>query len=69
MPLVVEKIPLMRNIEVKVRLQKAPAKVWQCPEGRSLQWDFSDGLLHVIIPDMRLHTAIVIEGKVSILGR
>ena len=61
MPLVVEKIPLMRNIEVKVRLQKAPAKVWQCPEGRSLQWDFSDGLLHVIIPDMRLHTAIVIE--------
>ena len=60
-PLVVEKLPLLQNVEVSVKLQKTPSKVWQCPEGRSLMCDFSDGLLRVVIPDMRLHTAIVIE--------
>jgi hypothetical protein len=61
LPLVVEKLPLLRDVEVSVRLQKIPSKVWQCPEERALTWDFSDGLLHVTVPDMRLHTAIVIE--------
>jgi len=61
MPLVVEKLPLLRDIDVSARLQKTPSKVWQCPEGRSLTWNFHDGILYVTIPDMRLHTAIVIE--------
>jgi len=60
-PPVVERMPPVHNIKLKVRLGKSPVKVWQSPENRSLQYKFCDGVLQTIIPDLQLHTAVVIE--------
>jgi len=57
----VEKMPSVHNVEVKIRLEKHPARVAQDPEGHFLQWHFRDGLLHTVVPDMKLHTAIIID--------
>jgi hypothetical protein len=60
-PPIVERIPIVRDIELRVSLEQQPLRVLQQPEERTLQWECRDGKLHTVIPDMHIHTAIMIE--------
>jgi len=61
-PPVVEKVPRVRDIEVKVRHPRTPVRVVQEPEGRALTWEVKGGGAFVtVIPDMHIHTALVVS--------
>ena len=60
-PPIVERIHKVRNIELKIRLEQPPMQVLQQPEGRTLHWEFQDGILQTVVPDMHIHTAVAIE--------
>jgi hypothetical protein len=52
---------MVRDIELKVRLDNPPIRVLQQPEDRALNYQFQDGILQAVVPDMHIHTAVVIE--------
>jgi hypothetical protein len=60
-PPVVERVPRLRDIELTVRRVGTPARIVQHPEGRELPWHVQDGVLRVMVPDMHIHTAVVIS--------
>jgi hypothetical protein len=48
-------VPALTDIDVAIRTGKKPQKIILQPEGRSLDFSFSDGKYHVKIPVLRLH--------------
>ena len=60
-PPVVERIPPVKEIELRIRVGRSPTSLIQLPEGRRLDWEFEEGLLQTIIPDMHIHTAVLIS--------
>ncbi len=60
-PPVVERIPRLRDIRVRALTSREPVRVVQQPEGRPLEWVFAGGAVETTVPEMNIHTAIVIE--------
>lgn len=56
-----ERIPVIRDIGLKVRVDRPPSRLIQLPEGRELRWRAEDGFVETAVPDMHIHTAVVIE--------
>ena len=60
-PPVVERIPVIRDIGLRVRVDRPPSRIVQRPEGRELRWEMEEGVVKTVVPDMHIHTAVVLE--------
>ena len=56
-----EYVPPVRDIGIRMRLAHNPSEVTQMPEGRSLPYTFEDGLLRVQVPELDIHSCLVLE--------
>jgi len=54
-------LPPLEDIALTVRTAARPASVSWAPDGGRLRWSWSDGLLKVTIPKLRIHGVIVWE--------
>ena len=57
---VVENIPPVHDISVKLKVAGPPQQVVQMPEKRDLKWKLEDGLLSFRVPQFHIHTCVVI---------
>jgi len=57
----VEQILPVRGIELKLALESRPAKVHLEPGGAEPRCSYADGILHVAIPEVQIHCAVVVE--------
>ncbi len=58
---IIDFIPSLEQMELVVRIDKRPKRVWLAPEDRELKTHWSDGQLSVIIPKLDIHSVVVIE--------
>jgi hypothetical protein len=58
---IVEQVPPVGPVEVSLRLEQAPQRVRLQPGDREPEHAYSDGWLHVTIPEVAIHDIIVIE--------
>jgi hypothetical protein len=58
---VIDFISSLDQMELTVRLDKKPKRVWLEPEDRELKTHWSEGKLSVIIPKLDIHSVVVIE--------
>jgi len=56
-----EEVIPVRDIGVRVRTGRAPRCVTLQPGDRPLGWEYSDGVVSVRVPELRLHAMIVID--------
>ena len=54
----IDDIPPVGPIRVSARLSKAPRAVTLLPEGTSLSFDWKDGRATVVVPQVRIHSAV-----------
>jgi len=54
-------IPPLEDITLTVRTAARPASVAWAPDGGRLDWTWSDGLLKVTIPKLRIHGILLLE--------
>ncbi len=59
---VMEKIPPIRNVSVKLKVAGEPERVVQIPEERDLAWELKDGCLSFRVPEFRIHSCVVVSG-------
>lgn len=57
----IEDIPVLNNLKITVITGNKPAKVIMHPEGETLKYNFKNGTLTLIVPDLKIHTAIEIR--------
>ena len=60
-PAFAESVAPARDIRVRLRLLEHPSKVTQMPECLPLQFGFENGILHVEVPQIMIHSCLVIE--------
>jgi hypothetical protein len=48
-------------MELIVRIDKRPKRVWLVPEDYELKTHWADGKLSIIIPKLGIHSVVVIE--------
>jgi hypothetical protein len=59
---IIEDIPAIGPISARVRLPQKPARLYDALSGESLDWtSTADGAVHVTLPRMRIHAALVFE--------
>jgi len=56
----VDELPEIPNVALSVALERAPAAVTLEPDGSALPWRFSNGLLRVTVPQVRIHDIVSI---------
>ena len=61
-PAVVDRIPPVHDITVRVACDAAPTRVTQEPEGRELAFTHESGTATVTVPRMDIYTSIVLHG-------
>ena len=54
-------IPAVGPLTVKIKTAKKPQKVTLAPKVRSLQWDWKNGMLSAVIPQVHIHSIMVVE--------
>ncbi len=58
---VIEDVVPLYNVEVALRLDAAPKKVYLAPSGESLPFAYADGLLNYTVPKVDIHAMAVID--------
>ena len=58
---VVEDIPPVHDVSVKLKVAGRPQQVVQMPEKRDLEWKLEDGILSFRVPKFHIHTCVVIS--------
>lgn len=58
---IVEDIVPLREVPLSLRLERRPACVYLAPEHENLPFEYRDGRVHVIIPEVRGHAMVVFE--------
>lgn len=58
---IVEELPPVREVEVRIRRDRPPQRVRAAPGGETIDWTHADGILTVRLPVVEIHTAIVVE--------
>jgi hypothetical protein len=56
-----EELPPVRDLIAQVRVDHLPGRVTLQPEGSVPDWSFKDGVVTVRVPELRIHTMVVIE--------
>ena len=54
-------IPPLEDIRLTIKTQARPKSVTWVPDGGRLNWSWSDGLLEVTVPKLKIHGIVVIE--------
>ncbi|OFX28932.1 MAG: hypothetical protein A2W90_14330 [Bacteroidetes bacterium GWF2_42_66] len=54
----IDEIPALQNLKVSVVTDKKPKTVVLQPDGASVDFDFADGMVHFIVPELKIHTVI-----------
>ena len=55
-----EQVLPVRDVQVRLRYPTKPDQVTLEPGGPCVEWTYSDGVIDVRVPDLKIHTAIVI---------
>jgi hypothetical protein len=58
---IIDFIPSLDQMELIVRIDKRPKRVWLVPEDYELKTHWADGKLSIIIPKLGIHSVVVIE--------
>ena len=58
---IVEELPPVENVVLKIRRDTRPQSVTLVPGGRQLAWGHANGLLSVKVPKVFIHTVVVVE--------
>ncbi|MEI6678108.1 MAG: hypothetical protein WCL21_05845 [Mariniphaga sp.] len=53
-----DEIPSLKDLTIHLRSVKKPAKIVLQPEGRSLKFDFSNGVSSVVVPELPLYSIL-----------
>jgi hypothetical protein len=54
-------IPPLQDIRLAVRTPTRPKSVTWVPDGGTLEWSWSDGVLRVTVPKLKIHGVLVVE--------
>ena len=57
----VEQVLPVRDVTVRLRLPQAPGAVSLEPQGEKADWTYESGILTVRLPEVRIHTAVVVS--------
>jgi hypothetical protein len=59
----IEDIPAIGPVSARIRLPRAPVRVYDAMTGSDVPWSRSDdGLVEVTLPRLHIHAALVFEG-------
>jgi len=58
---VVEALPPIENIAVRIREERRPKSVSLVPAGSEIAWSYAGGLLTVNVPRLAIHSIVVVE--------
>ncbi len=58
---VIEDLLPLRNIEVSLRVDTPPTRVYLAPQGTDVPFTVADGVLHTVVPEMVCHQMVVVE--------
>jgi alpha-L-fucosidase len=58
---IVEELPPMTDVVLRIRRDTPPASVTVAPDGSPARWTYAEGMLAVEIPRVAIHSAIVVE--------
>mgnify|MGYP005891757203 FL=1 len=56
----IDEIPELRDLNVVVRSEERPKKVLLQPDGRPLRFDYVDGKVTFVVPDLKIHDIVEI---------
>jgi len=56
-----DEIPSLKNLTVRIRTAKKPAKIVLQPEGKELEFDFQNGVSNVIVQELYIHSILEIK--------
>jgi len=57
----IEYVPVVNGIKVQLQSAREPQRVLQVPENEELTWEMRDGMLTLIVPQLNLHSCLVVE--------
>ena len=58
---VYDEIPPLANIRVTIRADKQPTRILLLPEKQALPFTYADGAARVIVPQIAIHSLLVVE--------
>jgi hypothetical protein len=58
---IVEELPPVRDVVVRLRRGQAPASVRAVPEDPPVEWSFADGTVVIRLPEVAIHMVLVVE--------
>jgi len=58
---IVDELPPVENVVLRIRRDTRPQAVTQIPGGRQLAWAHANGLLSIRVPKVYIHTVVVVE--------
>ena len=53
-----DEVPSLENIEVRINTGSRPKKIILQPEGRELTPDYENGVSHVVVPSLHIHSIL-----------
>ena len=56
-----DEVPPLANVTVKIRTDKKPKRIVQQPENRRLTYTYANGVATLIVPQLVLHSILVVE--------
>ena len=56
-----EEVTPVRDITLRLRTDRPPHRVVAQPEGNELVWEHADGVVTVRVPELQIHTMVVVE--------
>jgi len=56
-----DEIPSLKNLMISIKTEKKPAKIILQPDGRELQFEYSDGISKVVVPELLIHSILEIK--------
>ena len=62
---IVEDVIPLYDVDVKVKLPLKPEKVYCAPQGRQLDFEYADGYVRVVVPEVNGHEMVVFEQGVK----
>jgi hypothetical protein len=58
---VIEDVIPLRNVQVTIRMDSKPGRVYVAPSGQDIEYRFSDGRVELIVPTVELAAIVVLE--------
>ena len=59
---IVEEAAPLSNVQIALRMEERPSRVYLAPQRQSLKFEFSEGYTEAVIPSVHGHQIVVFEG-------